>query len=74
MSKYGQEKMWRQQSKIQKRIFFGIQEKNADSYILNLIINNTKIILYFKRSEGTELRLNDVLKFTYNEMLNDEYD
>ena len=39
-----------------------------------MVIINTKIILYTKRSSGAELRIHEVLKFTYNEMLNDEYD
>ena len=39
-----------------------------------MVIINTMIILQMKRSQEAELRLYDVLKFTYNEMLNDEYD
>ena len=39
-----------------------------------MIIINTKIVLYMKRSCGSELRINDILKFAYNEMLNEEYD
>ena len=40
----------------------------------NMIIIKTKIILCRKRSGGAELQLYDVLRFTCNEMLNDEYD
>ena len=39
-----------------------------------MVIIKTKIVLYMKRSCGYELHINDVLKFTYNEILNDEYD
>ena len=39
-----------------------------------MVIINTKITLYIKRSDGVEMRLYDILKITYNEMLNDEYD
>ena len=43
---------------------------------MNMAIINTKRVLYMKRSCGSELLINDVLKFAYmyNEMLNDEYD
>ena len=34
----------------------------------------TKKVLYMKRSCGSELRIYEVLNFTYNEMLIDEYD
>ena len=56
-------------SKKEKRI--GVQERKLDSYILNIVIVNTKIFLYMKRSK---LRIYAVLKFTYNEMRTDEYD
>ena len=39
-----------------------------------MVAFNTKMILYMKRSDGVNLRLYDVLKFYYNQMLNDEYD
>ena len=37
-----------------------------------MVIIDTKISSYMKRSNGAELRLYDVLRFTYNEILNDE--
>ena len=39
-----------------------------------MVIINTKIVSYMKRSCGSQLRIYEVLKFTYNEMLINEYD
>ena len=39
-----------------------------------MVIINTKIVLYMKQSCGSQLCIYEVLKFTYNEILIDEYD
>ena len=53
---------------------FVYQEKDQDDFIINLVIINAKVVLYKRRPDRGELRVSKVLRFTYNEMLNDEYD
>ena len=39
-----------------------------------MVIINTKMILYMKRSCGSKLHIYEVLKFTNNEMVINKYD
>ena len=56
---------------ISEKDFFSVF-RGKNTHMINMVIINTKIVLYMKRSCGTVLRIN--VSFTYNEMLNDEYD
>ena len=57
-----------------KEFFFGYQETNPDSYIINLIIMNTKIVIYRRRPDKGELRIFEILRLTYLEMKCDQYE
>ena len=57
-----------------KEKIFGYQEEDADTFVMNLVIINTKVVLYKRRPEKGELRVNEVLEFSLHELLNDEYD
>ena len=51
-----------------------LSRKKPDAYIINVAINNTKLVLYKSLPDGGDLGLKEVLRFIYTEMLNDEYD
>ena len=54
---------------------FGYLEKDPDAFIINLAIINNKVVIYKRRPDRGELiPVNEVLRFTYNGMLNDKYD
>ena len=57
-----------------KEKIFGFQERGLDSYLLNVALFNTKLVIYKRRPEGGDLNLTDVLRSMYTEMPNDEYD
>ena len=57
---------------LNKEKIFGYQDKDPDAYIINLLIISTKIVIYKRRTEKGELRNNEVLRFTYNDMIDDE--
>ena len=57
-----------------KEKIIGYQEKDPDAFIIKLVIINTKVIIYKRRPERGEFRVKEVLRFTYIEMLNDEYE
>ena len=54
-----------------KENIFGFQEDKEMTFIINILIINTRTIIYMKGPEGKNLRL---LKSTYNEMIADEYE
>ena len=54
-----------------KEKIFGFQEDKEMTFIINILIINTRTILYMKGPKGKNLRL---LKSTYNEMIADEYE
>ena len=57
-----------------KEKIFGYQDKDPDAYMINLLIINTKIVIYKRRPEKGELRINEILRFTYDDMIDDEYE
>ena len=57
-----------------KEKIFGYQEKNQNSYIINLIIMNTKIVIYKRRPDKGELKIFEILRLTYYEMKCDQYE
>lgn len=57
----------------EKEKIFGFQENNEISFIINMLIINTKTVIYMKRPEGKSLGIHGVLKSNYNEMIADEY-
>ena len=47
---------------------FGNQEIIPERFIINMVIINTNIVLYKRRPNGGDLRVKEVLRFTYNIM------
>ena len=58
----------------EKEKIWGYQEFNSDSYLINVVIFTTKLVIYKRRPCGSILNLKDVLHFMYTEMINDEYE
>ena len=57
-----------------KEKIFVYQEKNPDSFIINVIIMNTKIVVYKRRPDKGDLRIWEILRLAYYEMKNDQYE
>ena len=56
-----------------KEKIFGYTEKQ-DNFIINMVIQNTKIVVYKKQQDGSIMKVIDVLRSFYKEMNANEYD
>ena len=53
---------------------FGVTEKNQCTFLIDMFIIITKLIINQRRPEGLRINICDILRSIQNEMLADEYD